>query len=110
LQIPDIENRLTDLEAKVQALAENQEAIMADAAKLPESLALNFRLLSRNLEAKFTAQDREIEALDRKVDGLAADVNHLKTDVDHLKTDVGDLKTDVAAILKILGEQFKPQG
>jgi outer membrane murein-binding lipoprotein Lpp len=108
--MPDIENRLTDLEAKVQALAENQEAMMADAAKLRESLALNFRLLSRNLEAKFTAQDRKIEALDRKVDRLATDVDHLKTDVGDLKTDVGSLKTDVAAILKILGEQFKPQG
>jgi outer membrane murein-binding lipoprotein Lpp len=108
--MPDIENRVTDLEAKVQALAENQEANMADAAKMPESLALNFRLLSRNLEAKFTAQDRKIEVLDRKVDRLSTDVAHLKTDVGDLKTDVGSLKTDVAAILNILGEQFKSQG
>jgi hypothetical protein len=27
-----------------------------------------------------------------------------------LKSDIGDLKTDVAAILRILGEQFKPKG
>jgi hypothetical protein len=52
LAIPDIERRLRDLEAKVQALAENQEAMMADAAKLPETLALNFRMLSRNLSKR----------------------------------------------------------
>ncbi len=52
----------------------------------------------------------EIEALDKKGDRLSTDVDHLKTDVGDFKTGVGSLKTDVAAILKILGEQFKPQG
>lgn len=100
--MPDIESRLTDLEQKVQVLTENQDGIMADAAKVPESLGLNFRILNRNIDAKFAAQDRKISALDHKVDGLAVDVADLKLDV-------GDLKTDVAAILRILGEQFKPK-
>jgi outer membrane murein-binding lipoprotein Lpp len=93
--MPDTESRLTDLEQKVQALTDNQDAIVADAAKVPESLGLNFRLLNRNIDAKFAAQDRKID--------------RLQTDVADLKTDVGDLKTDVAAILRILGEQFKPK-
>jgi outer membrane murein-binding lipoprotein Lpp len=93
--MPDTESRLTDLEQKVQALTDNQDAIVADAAKVPESLGLNFRLLNRNIDAKFAAQDRKIDRLQTGVAGL--------------KTDVGDLKTDVAAILRILGGQFKPK-
>jgi hypothetical protein len=100
--MPNVESRLSDLEQQVKALTENQDGIMADAAKVPESIGLNFRLLNRNLDAKFAAQDRKIGALDHKVDGLSIDVAELKLDV-------GDLKTDVAAILRILGEQFKPK-
>jgi hypothetical protein len=100
--MPDVESRLTDLEHKVQGLTENQDGMMADAAKVPESLGLNFRILNRNIDAKFAAQDRKIGALDHKVDGLAIDVAELRLDV-------ADLKTDVAAILRILGEQFKPK-
>jgi phage shock protein A len=111
--MPDIENRLTDLEHKVQALTDNQDAIMADAAKVPESLGLNFRILNRNIDAKFAAQDRKIDHVqaDLKADiaELKTDVSALKTDVSDLKTDVSDLKTDVAAILRILGEHFKPK-
>jgi predicted RNase H-like nuclease (RuvC/YqgF family) len=104
--MPDVESRLTDLEQKVQALTDNQDAIMADAAKVPENLGLTFRILNRNIDAKFAAQDRKMdakfEAQDRKID-------RLQTDVADLKTDVSDLKTDVATILRILGEQFKPK-
>jgi predicted RNase H-like nuclease (RuvC/YqgF family) len=111
--MPDTESRLTDLEQKVQALTDNQDAIVADAAKVPESLGLNFRLLNRNIDAKFAAQDRKIEAKfevqDRKIDALNKKVEGLAVDVSDLKTDMSDLKTDVAAILKILGEQFKPK-
>lgn len=107
--MPDVESRLTNLEQQVQALTENQDAIIADAAKVPESIGLNFRLLNRNIDAKFAAQDRKISALDHKVDGLAVDVADLKIDVSNLTVDVSDLKTDVAAILRILGEQFKPK-
>jgi outer membrane murein-binding lipoprotein Lpp len=108
-KMPDTESRLIDLEQKVQALTDNQDAIVADAAKVPESLGLNFRLLNRNIDAKFAAQDRKIDRLQTDVADLKIDVADLKTDVADLKTDVGDLKTDVAAILRILGEQFKPK-
>jgi hypothetical protein len=47
--MPDTESRLTDLEQKVPALTDNQDAIVAIAAKVPESLGLNFRLLNRNI-------------------------------------------------------------
>jgi hypothetical protein len=104
--MPDIESRLTELEQKVQALTENQEAMAIDHAKIPESLGLNFRLLTRSIDAKFEAQDRRIDAKfaaqDRKISAL----DHK---VDGLAVDVADLKTDVAAILRILGEQFKPK-
>jgi peptidoglycan hydrolase CwlO-like protein len=121
--MPDVESRLTDLEQQVQALTENQDAIIADAAKVPDSLALNFRILTRSIDAKFAAHDRKIDRLQEDVSGLKADVSGLKadvsglktdvrglkTDVKDLKTDVSDLKTDVAAILKILGGQFRPK-
>jgi outer membrane murein-binding lipoprotein Lpp len=100
--MPDVESRLTDLEQQVKALTDNQDAIMADAAKVPENIGVNFRVLNRNIDAKFAAHDR-------KFDRLQTDVAGLKTDVTDLKTDVSDLKTDVAAILKILSEQFKPK-
>jgi uncharacterized coiled-coil protein SlyX len=124
VSMPDVESRLADLELKVQELTENQEAIIADAAMVPDSLALNMRILTRHIDTKFAAQDRKIDARfaeqdrridskfaaqDRKIDQLQSDVSHLKTDVSHLKTDVSHLTTDVAAILKILGEQFKPK-
>jgi uncharacterized protein YceH (UPF0502 family) len=104
--MPDVESRLTDLEQQVKALTDNQDAIMADAAKVPENLGVNFRILNRNIDAKFAAQDRKIGLVQAD---LKADVADLKTDVADLKTDVADLKTDVAAILRILGEQFKPK-
>jgi outer membrane murein-binding lipoprotein Lpp len=100
--MPDVESRLTDLEQQVKALTDNQDAIMADAAKVPENIGVNFRVLNRNIDAKFAAQDR-------KIDRLQTDVAGLKTDVGHLKTDVADLKTDVSAILRILSEHFKPK-
>ena len=93
--MPDIESRLAALEMKVEALTNSQDAIIADAAKVPESLALNFRLLSRNLDAKLAVQDR-------KIDALASGVGELKADMGHVKRDIG-------AILGILGEQFKPK-
>ena len=107
--MPDVEQRLTDLEAKVLALTENQEAIIADAVKMPESLVLNFRILARNIEAKFAVQDRKIDRIQTDVADLKSHVSDLTADVSDLKTDFSDLKTDVAAILRILGEQFKPK-
>jgi outer membrane murein-binding lipoprotein Lpp len=65
--------------------------------------------LNRSIDAKFAAQDRKIDRLQTDVASLKAGVADLTTDVGDLKIDVGDLKTDVAAILRILGEQFKPK-
>ena len=108
--MPDFDDRLTDLEQKVQALTENQEAIVVDVARLPESLVLNFRILARNLDAKFAAQDRRIDAKfaeqDRKIDARFA-IQDRK--IDALAADVGDIKTDLTAVLRILGEHFKPK-
>jgi archaellum component FlaC len=107
--MPDVESRLTDLEQQVKALTDNQADIIADAAKVPETIGVNFRVLNRNIEARFTAQDRKIDRLHTDIGGVKADIADLKTDVADLKTDVADLKTDVSAILRILGEQFKPK-
>jgi hypothetical protein len=96
--MPSVEERLSTLEEQLVLLRESQEAINLDVAKMPESLALNFRVLSRAVTSRFDAQDRKLASMDAKLAAMDA-----KFDA---KTDA--LAADVSAILKILGEHFGP--
>ena len=87
-----LEDRVERLETwagpgQIEALAEGQQAIRADIAKLQVTVNRHEKLLVRIA--------RDVGTLKGDVGTLKGDVDTLKTDVGTLKTDVGTLKADV---------------
>jgi chromosome segregation ATPase len=95
-----LEDRVERLETwagpgQIEALAEGQQAIRADIAKLQVTVNRHEKLLVRIA--------RDVGTLKGDVGTLKGDVGTLKGDMDTLKTDVGTLKTDVGTLKADVG-------
>lgn len=100
------DDRLTDLEARMDQLQAEQILFASDVAKLPEAIGLNFRIFRRDLEHKIGALDRKLED---KVGKLEEKFGGLEKKVDRLEEKSDAMGADISAILDILGRHFGPK-
>jgi hypothetical protein len=98
--------RVAKLEERLDEMAATQYEQHIDVAKLPEAMVVNFRILTRGVNARLGKMDARIDGIDKRLDGVDRRLDALDAKFE-AKFEI--LTDDVGAILRLLGGKPKPR-
>ena len=103
--MPTLEERMAEVERRLDQIALDQHTINADVAKMPEGFMLAIRVMTRGVNSRIAQLDRKVDIGFAAVDAKFAAVDKRFEAIDN-KLDT--LSSDVSAILAILGGKHGP--